>query len=382
VALAPAAPVPAVPPVLTDLDPAERDRRLADLVRAEVAAVLGYADPAEVDVGRRFLELGMDSLTAVQLRNRLAVATGIRLPARLALDEPTPRALTSWLRQALSTVNTVAVGEAGLAVLLRQAADQGEVAEFTDLLGELARFRPAAAEPDGLPLADPVRLVERPDRPRVWCLPTVLATSGPHQYARLAAALGGGWDVSALTLPGYRAGEPLPSTLDALVIALAAAVCRAGQPYALVGYSSGGLLAHALARQLERTGAGPRAVVLLDPYRVGDLPAGLRAAVLDCMVQRLGDLGPADDSRLTAMGGYLRLLEAWQPEPVAAATLVVRAEEPVPGWTGVAEAGDPAAAGAGRVTVPGDHFTLIEEHAATTAKAVAAWLDDIEGGAR
>ncbi|MYR44826.1 KR domain-containing protein, partial [Streptomyces sp. SID5910] len=102
---------------LTGLSPAERRRTLLRLVQEHGATVLGHGSAVSVVADRGFLELGFDSLTAVELRNRLNAATGLRLPATLIFDYPTPEALAGHLDEEIAPAADASVPAADTAAL-------------------------------------------------------------------------------------------------------------------------------------------------------------------------------------------------------------------------------------------------------------------------
>jgi acyl transferase domain-containing protein/acyl carrier protein len=87
---------------LAGLDPAGQERAVSEVVRGQVAAVLGFAGADAVSADRLFQHLGFDSLTALEFRNQLNAATGLKLPASLIFDYPTPTALIQLLLRELA----------------------------------------------------------------------------------------------------------------------------------------------------------------------------------------------------------------------------------------------------------------------------------------
>ncbi|WP_329340037.1 SDR family NAD(P)-dependent oxidoreductase [Streptomyces sp. NBC_00663] len=116
---------------LTPLAAPERRRTLLRLVQEHGATVLGHGSAVSVVPDRGFLELGFDSLTAVELRNRLNAATGLRLPATLIFDYPTPEALVGLLDEELAPAPSAGVPDAALSDELDrlQAALRAAVAD-------------------------------------------------------------------------------------------------------------------------------------------------------------------------------------------------------------------------------------------------------------
>ncbi|MEU6465997.1 type I polyketide synthase [Streptomyces sp. NPDC046976] len=368
---------------LARLDPAEREERLLEHIRSQSAVVLGHASAEDVLPTAHFLELGFDSLTAIDLRRRLSAATGLRLPAGLAFDHPTPTRLARHLL-------TLLQGAAGaaqerptdmLVQLYRHASRTGTAAEAMGMLTEAARFRPSFEHPEDLArLPAPVRLSQGDDLPyTVMCFSPYVVPAGAHQYARFAAPFRDRLDMWALVNPGYEQDEPVPADPDA-VLRLHARTVReraGGKPVVLLGYSSGGWIAHGVAAHLEAMGERPAAVVMVDSFsRAIPFDRQVLNAMAQAQSERL-DFMRSGGEQLTAMGRYMRLFDDWAAPEITAPTLLVRASEPVPAA---------AADGGGRaappehvdttVEVTGNHYSMLEDHAGTTAAAVHSWLAD------
>ncbi|MFL1378927.1 type I polyketide synthase [Nocardiopsis protaetiae] len=163
---------------LTGLSESEQAATLRLLVRTEAAAVLGHGSPSAVDDERGLRDQGFGSLSSVELRNRLATATGLPLPATLVFDHPTPRAIADHLHRLLvpeppDPADTVLEGIDRLAALLsrtREEVDPDGRAAAADrlrtLLADWGPERPERPDPlggsvaDGLDTADDDALID------------------------------------------------------------------------------------------------------------------------------------------------------------------------------------------------------------------------------
>ncbi|QMU73891.1 alpha/beta fold hydrolase [Streptacidiphilus sp. P02-A3a] len=250
------------------------------------------------------------------------------------------------------------------------------------LITGLAAFRPTfsdTAELADLPKA--LTVAQGTSPVRVFCLPSFFGRSGPQEYVRLAGRFQGRRPMSVLAQPGFRQGEPLPERLSDLVRVQADILSQSMDhvPVILLGHSSGGLVAHALARHLEDNGNPPAGLVLLDtfpPPKKG-LTDFHWSDFLDVALEH-NSHDVDDDAWLTAMAHYF--LFDWQEiGPSDVPTLQVWANDSIPG------ALEPTSqmsawvfsSRSTAVEVPGNHFSMLGEHVDTTAAVVEQWLTEL-----
>ncbi|MGW1507444.1 thioesterase domain-containing protein, partial [Streptomyces mirabilis] len=385
---------------LLGLDDAEQTRVLTEAVLKYSASLLGHGTVDAVDPERDFLEAGFDSLSAMELRNSLNAATGLRLPAMVVFDNKNPAALARFIQGefAVSAAGSpggepYGAGRAGdddaasdtLSALFRRAVLSGPMTKAFDLLAAVANVRPSFSSVRDLGEAPPpVKLADGPDGPRLICVSTPMATGGVYQQARLASYFRGVRQVSAVPVSGFSSEESLPATAEAAIEALAESVLVAadGKPFIVLGYSAGGLLAHVTAQYLEKVrGIAPAAVVLLDSYRADSGGNDLDEGMVLSMLEKESTLGRFDSYRLSTMGRYVELVPKLVTEPIDAPVLFVQCTETF------SSAGTEDTAGHGDDwqakpwdpshavrTVAANHFSILEEGAEDTARIIEEWI--------
>jgi acyl transferase domain-containing protein len=244
----------------------ERFGVLLALLRREMAAVLGQASPDAVDPTRTFLDLGVDSATAVEVRNRLAGLAGLALPATLLFDYPTPVILARYLDARLLGVPAEEYGETDL-------AGAGDAGEPIAIVGMGCRFPGGVTGPEEL-----------------W----ELVAGGGDGISGFPA--GRGWDLGGLYDP-----DPDPG--------------RAGTNYARVG----GFVHDADRFDAEFFGISPREAAAMDPQqrlllevaweafeRAGIVPSSLRGSRTGVFVGAMSqDYGPRMHQASEEHTGYL-----------------------------------------------------------------------------
>ncbi|MGW2086516.1 type I polyketide synthase [Streptomyces sp. NPDC001880] len=359
---------------------AERLAAVTELVLAAASETLGHAGTT-VTADRTRQELGFDSLTAIELRNRLSRTLGLRLPTTLVLEHDDLASVAAFIDSCLEGVSPgrhATDGRFGpdgsglLTELFREAAGAGRIEDVMSLTETAARMRKTFSDPgDPAVRRVPAWLGRGAAQPTVVCLPSFSAIAGVHVYARFADGFSDAWKVAALAHPGFFPGEPLPSSVEVLAELHARTILEMTDeaPLLLVGRSAGGWAAHEVAAALERMDKAPTGIALLDTPASGDDPRG-HGVMVDGMLERDSRLVTIDDYRLTAMRSYARLFGDWKPEPIEAPTLLVHAATPygaderrIASWNLSHEVAE----------VTGDHFTMLEEHSTTTAEAVERW---------
>ncbi|MEE3643219.1 MULTISPECIES: type I polyketide synthase [unclassified Brenneria] len=368
---------------------AERGAYLTKLILQHAGEVLSHPDPKSIRVDVEFITLGFDSLTSVEMSSRLASVVGIRVPATAIFDHPTPQALTLYLLGQLNETNEAprqppqpASRSDGYYGLLQQAVQQGMTHEGLSVIAGAARLRPHFAHSEHRRYAPEVTWLRRePQKPLLICLNSFIPAAANLTYQRLCSALNGQYSMVTVPLPGFQ-HDPLPDNDYAAAEALATAVenCAAGQAFTLVGFSTGGLVAHAAAHRLEARGIQPQAVVLIDSFPPAAMSDAALEDVLRVWMASKGEFWSDEDDGIMALAWYLDLFGMrWSPSRLSAPVLMLQAadypasaqpERWASEWPNLVK----------NLATPGSHFQLLTEYVEHTARNLAVLLHEAGDG--
>lgn len=387
------------------------DEQLAaaiEVVCEHAAAVLGRDGAAGLDAGQAFADSGFNSLSAVELRNRLTAVTAVTLPATAIFDHPTPTELAQYLITQIDGHGSSAAAAANpaeridaLTDLFLQACDAGRDADGWKMVALASNTRERMSSPVRNNVSKNVALLaDGISDVVVICIPTLTVLSDQREYRDIANAMTGRHSVYSLTLPGFDSSDALPQNADMIVETVSNAIidvvggsCR----FVLSGYSSGGVLAYALCSHLSvKHQRNPLGVALIDTYlpsqianpsmnegfSPNDTGKGLSREVI--RVARM--LNRLTATRLTAAATYAAIFQAWEPGRSMAPVLNIVAkdriatvenlrEERINRWrTAAAEAAYSVA------EVPGDHFRMMSTSSEAIATEIHDWISGLVRG--
>lgn len=328
------------------------DEQLAaaiEVVCEHAAAVLGRDGAAGLDAGQAFADSGFNSLSAVELRNRLTAVTAVTLPATAIFDHPTPTELAQYLITQIDGHGSSAAAAANsaeridaLTDLFLQACDAGRDADGWKMVALASNTRERMSSPVRNNVSKNVALLaDGISDVVVICIPTLTVLSDQREYRDIANAMTGRHSVYSLTLPGFDSSDALPQNADMIVETVSNAIidvvggsCR----FVLSGYSSGGVLAYALCSHLSvKHQRNPLGVALIDTYlpsqianpsmnegfSPNDTGKGLSREVI--RVARM--LNRLTATRLTAAATYAAIFQAWEPGRSMAPVLNIVAKD-------------------------------------------------------
>ncbi|OXM47917.1 polyketide synthase [Amycolatopsis thailandensis] len=379
---------------LAGLADADRAEAVSKVLRAELATVFGHGRAEDVAADAVLRDLGLDSLTAVELRNRIKELTAIQLPVSALFEHATLPELVAFLAAKLEEETPPAPRSPApaepdtLVSVYRDAVEAGRSDAGLAMLAAVAEaVAKAPGESGGEPVAEPLGTGVAGPALAVLVPPVVPIID--DLYGLLMGKFPSPHRAFALRSPVFAAEGPIPADLDAMFHAFGrSALQQAGDgPLVLVGHSAGGWIAHGVAARLAETGCPPAALVLLDtiwpsawwpefdPVLKPELAEMFRgSAKLIDLVDDRAALG----RRLIAMGAVMRLFERWTPEPVAVPTLHIRAADYMSGALRPEVMPNLSGDGGGDVArVPGNHESIVSAHAESTATTMANWLGEV-----